>query len=267
MCSVPFSGNCGDILWSLPTVRALSWLYSPKVDFCCMGMFDSLIPLIQRQPYVDKAFSWPTWTAVNDMFGRQPWYPPREVEQGYERVFHLGYRFHPNIPLIDFTAEQQGLKLKAPLPFLEVDSLTVDGDMVAVAFNDYEKLLTNRFLGHLRTIVPEGKFVEVTGMPWLEAAAFIKAAKGFVGCRSANNVMAHGVKQDNIFIYETHPDRHSEGRLGVVFGCPYHGEETANFGKGPEDAAEQAATNVRKWLNEEKKTSDIQIEKEELCEF
>jgi hypothetical protein len=233
-----------------------------------MGICDSLIPLIQRQPYIEKAFSWPTWIAVNDMFGRQPWYPPREVEQGYERVFHLGYRYHPDIPLIDFTARQQGLRLKDPLPFLEVDTMEVGGNTIAVAFNDYERLLTNRFLGHLQTLVPECTFRDVTGMPWLEAAGVIKSAKGFVGCRSANNVMAHGVMQENIFIYETHPDRHRDGRLGVVFGCPYNREETSSFGKSPELSAEEAATHLRRWLTEDKQPvvneNSQQIYQEEL---
>lgn len=250
-----FSGNNGDILWSFPTLLALHERLGTKVDFCCMGQCEGILPIVQRQSYIDKAFAAHTWTSTNDLHGLQPWYPPRDIERGYDRVFHLTYKVHPmtspSMTLIDFIADQQGLKLKDPLPFIETDEWKRDAMAppdVAIGFNKHDEALKQRFMARLRVVAPEVGFFDVTQLPWTEASSFIKAAVGFVGCRSALNVIAHGVKQDNIFIYETHPDRHQDGRMGSVFGCPYHAERTVPLAFTPEQAADEAAAVVRSWI-------------------
>lgn len=260
-----FSGNKGDVLWSLPTARELSWTTGTKVDFCTMGVCGSLVPLLQHQSYIDKAFALDNWIATGDPHGLQPWYPPKEAENGYEKVFHLTYRAHPSgsgMTLIDFIANQQGLTLESDvLPFLEIEETGLERipeNTIAFGFNPYDQPNKDSFLMRLRGMVPECQFVDVTVFPWLEAARWIKRATGFVGCRSANYVMAHGVKQENIFVYETHPQRHRDGGLGFIFGCPYNPEETAPLNSNPEQAAIIAAGVIRNWQQTKKEKEVLQ---------
>src|ERR1700739_3708930 len=103
-----FSGKFGDILWSLPTAKTISEvLLGSKVDFCMMSAYKSLIPLLEQQPYIDKAFVAEDWTFWHDNYGMQPWHSPKRVHDGYDRVWDLAYKSHPGIgsvamPLIDF---------------------------------------------------------------------------------------------------------------------------------------------------------------------
>jgi hypothetical protein len=247
-----FSGPNGDILWSLPTVRAISQMVGTKVDFAMMPYYDSLITLIEHQPYVRKAFTVPDWIRWHSNFGDQPWHPPKTVEQGYDRCFHLTYQSHPALGdqryyLIDFTAHQQGIKLKDPLPFLSVGQVCPDKPTVAYAFNTQYAELKLQFLEHLKAKLPEYRFENVAELPWLQAAAWIKWSVCFVGCRSSNYVLAHGVGQPHIFVYEPHPSRHASGNFGDIFGCPYGMEVMGPFALPPDVQADFAASTVKTW--------------------
>ena len=113
-----FPGRAGDILWSLPTVRAISWLVGEPVDFCCMPLYQSLLPLLEYQPYIDKAFVVDDWARISSILGDQPWNPPAHVEVGYEKVWHLGYKQPPDLPLIDFNAVQAGVSQQEDCAFV-----------------------------------------------------------------------------------------------------------------------------------------------------
>src|SRR5271163_5136145 len=103
-----FSGQYGDILWSLATAQELyrrrrnKYVENPElhnnddvnVDFGIMPQYRSLVPLIQAQPYVGSAFVLEDWITTGSPFGCQPWNPPK-VPPGYDEVRHLTYRFHP----------------------------------------------------------------------------------------------------------------------------------------------------------------------------
>lgn len=259
-----FSGKYGDILWSLPTVKAIAAMHGTKVDFACMPQYDNnrFLELIGMQPYVDKAFPMEDWKLMHSNYGDQPWNPPQHTKcvcapgggypcknGDYETCYHLGYRSHPgivfgkatNTALIDFIAEQQGIRLKDPLPFLDVPSAT--GAMIAYAFNDQYDDLKKRFLLKLTEVFDGQIFglVNTNEFSWVEAASIIKGAAAFVGCRSANWVIANGVRQQ-IICYEPHPARNQFGHLGEVFGCPYN-DRVHNFRHdvAPEAAAETTA--------------------------
>lgn len=245
-----FSGPFGDILWSLPTVRAISQMLGQKVDFATMPEYKSLKELLAFQPYIRDTFIIPDWHCEGSPHGNQPWNPPANRVKDYDRCFHLTYRAHPGIggkrlPLIDFIADQQGIKfIENPLPFLETrKDFGYERVMpyVAIAFNPLYNELKTKFYGE---VLKAGVLLQdVSTLSWLDAATVIKYAKGFVGCRSSNNVLAHGVGQKNIFIYEPHPNRKASGQFGDVFGCPYGQESTVDA--SPEVAAQACIEWIR----------------------
>lgn len=265
-----FSGKLGDILWSLPTVRKLAQIHGAPVDLGIMPQYVSLLSLLEHQEYIDKAFVIDNWILQHSCHGDQPWEAPSL--QGYDKTYHLAYRRHPrsNEPLIDFIAMQQGLVLDEPVvPFINQNkwfaiptteyekelarSLSAFdlrfGDYVAIAFNvDYapEKLL------FLQTLFGDGNvvFVDVTKLSWDIAAFVIASASCYIGDRSSNWVLANGVGQKNIFIYEPHPNRHAQGQLGQTFGNPHWHEVYSPFFASPTEAAEIASRQIGIWMYE-----------------
>lgn len=225
-----FSGRYGDILWSLPTVRELSKLVGSPLDFIMMPEYASLIPLLDAQSYIDKAAVLGNWFCYHSNFGDQPWNPPVDFPQ-YEKVWHLGYRVHPDRPLIAFTAYQQGIGLPTEvMPFIEVPGVIEPiVNAVAVAYNDQYLQIKQEFFGQLKEMLEaHGLAVfQTNGMDWCTAARTMKESFCYVGDKSSNHVLAHAVGQKNVFIYEPHPAKHPYGSLGPVFGCPYVTEYTS----------------------------------------
>lgn len=288
-----FSGKYGDILWSLPTARALSFLHGCKVDFATMPQYKSLIPLLEKQFYIEKAMVFDDWILHHSNYGDQPWLPPSHqkcggttnCQSGWERCYHLGYRAHPGLPfgqpnmaVMDYIAWQQGVKLKDPLPFIgglcdrvvvskvyagfdrELRATVVD-DFVTYAFNEQYKEMKDKFLEALREKLGiRVRLVDVTRYAWLEAAEYIQGSLAFVGCRSANWVIANGLNKW-ILCYEPHPARTQMGHLGEVFGCPYNpAVQNYPLGIPPEVCGEMAGNSILDWVskNESSKQEAVQ---------
>lgn len=260
LCTFP--GKNGDILWSLPTVRQISRRQGIKVDFGIMPQYHTLLPLLQRQSYIDKAFVIEDWLCSGSPHGDQPW-EPQNIDRfrlDYDAIYNLGYRYHPGIhgpqmALIDFVAYLQSIELDHPvLPFIEVEHEEFPiTNIITYSFNMEYKPEKDKFLGILRENCHGVVFVDVSSMPWDLAASVIKNSNGFVGCCSSNHVLAYGVAQKNIFIYEPHPNRHSLGNFGGTFKCPYGKLYTHPFGSSPEVAAEIAIEQINIWKTEEHK--------------
>lgn len=276
-----FSGKYGDILWSLPTVRALWQLHGEKLDFACMPGYRSLLPLIQAQPYVAEAFVLEDWQCLHSNHGDQPWHPPMYIEQKYERFWHLGYRGHPgmngnpNHSLMDYIADQQGMKfVEPPVPFLTsygdeekvaipltsihgaVPSADNPSPYLTMGFNDQYVDLKAAFRNRLLELLPEMTIIDVTQMTWLGAATIIKNSFGFVGCRSSLAVVAHGVGQ-KVITYEPHPARHQSGMFGHVFGCPWGTEVPIPLGVPPMAAAQAAVQTIEQWRNDHENATAV----------
>lgn len=238
-----FSGKFGDILWSLPTVREIQKLNSSdyddadtysvnaEVDFGIMPQYESLLPLLNAQSYINKAFVIKDWICVGSPAGDQPWEAP--FQEGYDKVYHLTYRNHPgkDQPLIGFIAAQQEIKLENPIPFLSANGIKRSNFYyVAYAFNDSmlpEKL---KFLDKVREQLKDIYFIDISQSPWELAAIDLldPACLAFIGCRSSNYVLACGVGQ-RVFVYEPNIARSRYGPWGTTFTCPYANEtETIN---------------------------------------
>src|ERR1700756_4671523 len=205
-----FSGKFGDVLWSLPTVRQISRLHGTPVDMGIMPQYRSLLTLLQLQPYIDRAFTVENWICMGSPWGDQPWQPPADVEEGYEKVYHLTYRNHPSstpYALVDFIAWQQGIALEEPVcPFIMLpdEQPWFTTPMVTYAFNELCAEEKKPFLDKLVETYPDirDKMVNVAHEPWTRAAGMIRDSVAFIGCRSSNLVLANGVGQTRIFVYE-----------------------------------------------------------------
>jgi hypothetical protein len=236
-----FSGKFGDILWSLPTVREIAKKeesytvhetnYLTEVHFGIMPEYRSLIPLLNSQNYIDKAFVIEDWICIGSPHGDQPWESP--VTERYDKVYHLTYKQHPtkNQPLLDFTASQQGIQLlyNGVIPFISLPwtSPKVERQFIAYAFNESMMEYKGPFLQKLKEeIEPLGvDFIDISKIPWLNAATLLNSVEclAFVGCRSANYVLACGLGK-RVFVYEPNISRSMKGPFGTTFTCPYANE-------------------------------------------
>lgn len=277
-----FSGRFGDILWSLATVKRISQTVNEKVDFCCRPDYESLIPLIQMQPYIDKAFVDHNWKLWHSNHGDQPNIPQDhvELEKPYERTWHLTYQSHPGInsdkmALIDFVAHQQGMRLIEPVcPWITVDeerltsqkeyangTLQRDDAYVAYAFNTQYAQEKAIFFEGLKVRLPEVTWWDISQMPWELAARVVKNAACFVGCKSGNYVLANAVAQKNLFIFEPHPGRHTHGHLGDIFCNPHWPERLGPILMPTLVQADMAASFIKTWREEKlKEVSNENVE-------
>jgi hypothetical protein len=263
LCTFP--GKAGDILWSLPTARAIARITGEPVDFAVMPYYESLLPLLQEQEYISRAFTLADWHRTGSAHGDQPEVPQnREIEQQYAQTWHLGYRAHPGITapdfnLCNFVAAQQSIVLQQPVvPFLKVRQELVEhaqasGDYVAMAFNEQYDEQKQKFRNEFKVRCP--REVAVVWMPdlrWEVVPSTIAGALAYVGDRSSNWVIAKGVDAQAL-TYEPHPHRNAHGPFGHIFGCPYGRPEIAvHHGTAPCTAALQIAQQVRRLMEEAK---------------
>ncbi len=87
---VTFPGKLGDLLYSLPVVRALGRRLGMPVEFMTSAYCAAALPLLQCQPYLSGVRLDTAYRLQVLGFGCQPWRmsePP-----GYRRVLHLGFR-------------------------------------------------------------------------------------------------------------------------------------------------------------------------------
>jgi len=215
-----FSGKLGDILWCLPAARALhrqGW----TVDFATMPAYAAVHELMAAQPYLRRAFALPGWQQVDDHCGARPRLPP-SVPNGYAKAAHLTYERRPTYPLVEHALRVLRLPLEAAAgPFLEpAPRADAPARLVAYAFTGEAPEAKARVLHRLRQGLPAGtQFADVGKLPFLEAAIVIASARFFLGCRSANWVVAQGVGA-RCLICEP-----NTGRREPIFGNPYGSPE------------------------------------------
>lgn len=110
-----FPGKFGDLLWALPTVRAIAETIGGPVSLQIPAGLRSIVSFLSRQPYLDRIYVDTAWQTI-DTAPRQPIQPPwvlhcsdsepiesariyTETEAPYALVCHLGYREWPHLPL------------------------------------------------------------------------------------------------------------------------------------------------------------------------
>ena len=252
-----------------------------------MSQYESLVPLLLQQDYIEEAFVNPNWIYTGGYCGDQPWRPQDEDQwrNRYEQVYHLTYRSHPGVnspvrlPCMEFIAWQQGLQLEPKLfpwitvrewysiahtPYEQALAQTAAkwdfrlGNYITYSFNPSYPTQKAQFLAAVLAhcndeknhTYDRGLAIDVGQCSWKVAAALIRDSVCFLGCRSANYVLAHGVGQKHIFTYEPDPARHQAGSFGDVFRNPYNTEVTHLLQASPEEAAQVAIHWIENWKKE-----------------
>lgn len=97
-----FPGKYGDLLWALPTVRAISRRVGAPVHLRVSAGIASIVPLLQQQPYLASVKAYLDWTTENTapISPRVP--SAREHEVGTV-VLNLGYRGWPTPNVVEHT--------------------------------------------------------------------------------------------------------------------------------------------------------------------
>ena len=219
LCTMP--GRAGDILWALPSVRAIAEHHGDPVDLLIAGEFASMVPLLEQQPYLARVHADPVWNMAE-------WKPPgrEDVISPYDHVYHLGYRRWPECPLpfeVKFSLAAfgwQGRFEDCPAPDLTRPWITVEDSgfapaitvAITVGFTEawFELKLgllvcVEQALAYpdLYVLVPptggrwvdeaEGAITEPFPCTWLEAAQVIRNSPLFFGDCSALHVLAVGM--------------------------------------------------------------------------
>lgn len=213
---VTFAGRAGDLLWALPTVRALSRRLATPVDLWIAGEFAALLPLLQQQAYLGTVYADPAWAMAEANL-----HPHIPVREQWDTVIHLGYKGWPSRPLAQETLhtfnEWAGLGVvHGPLTEADLDLhtpwITVDGPgppteivwgwsethfelKVGLTLLVQERIarphlvISHSAQSRWVTERPIGSYPYATG-GWVWEAKAIRNADLFIGCNSGLHVLA-----------------------------------------------------------------------------
>ena len=203
-----FPGKHGDLLWALPTVRAISETYDQPVDLQIALGIASLKPLLERQDYLGEVIVDAAWH-TQDTAPMTPRTPPGMLP-GYDQVYHLGYEGWPapTLPLDVYWRATLAWGELVPIdlrrPWITAP-YTLPASDVSLGFTDehFELKYGMRWLLRQQIVHRDGqRMVEVSTSPrwategdiggsdWVTAAAWIAPSRVFVGCCSALHVLA-----------------------------------------------------------------------------
>lgn len=226
---VTHPGKFGDILWALPTVRALAQtcmtVLGPRrrspIDFVTSKEHGSICNLVESQPYIRTAWSeeWPVSGAP-----LQPASCPFVNGSPNDQVLNLGYLQWPTKSLPFYTAAFNGVdrsELHLERPWIEVPPMDDDGCSISVGFSEEHIELKMGILLSLASRFPEFHFdvlvppvrvrhYEWVGLTlnrchiipcgWTDAARIIKSSTVFLGCLSALWVLANAVGTPTVIV-------------------------------------------------------------------
>jgi len=214
LCTFP--GRAGDLLWALPTVRAIAESAGDPVGLQISGEFAPMVDLLCQQPYIRMVYADTNWN-LSDWKERgleHDWQPPAVA--GYDQVIHLGYRRWPELPLpyeiFNNAVEHAPLAL---LPAPDLDRPWIQVRLwqeatplpLTIGFTEchFETKVGLLALLQGRTQTPEEGFLAVMlaapgsrwvteadypPIEWLEAARRIAASKALLADCSALHVLA-----------------------------------------------------------------------------
>jgi len=209
---VSFPGRYGDLLWSLPTARAISEQRGEPVDLAIAGEFASIVPLLQEQPYLNEVIVLPGWDMTPPNW-KAPLHDDLLQEYCWDEILDLGYKEWPTCPLPYYIAQQAKQQIDLKRPWITVPPWADFADTVVVGFTEawFELKLgllhsllhpehrvlpmdgTNRTFLHTvegSRWQTEGWAVPTVAFDWLLTARVLQDARLFFGDCSALHVLA-----------------------------------------------------------------------------
>ena len=211
LCTFP--GRHGDLLWALPTVRAIAETIGEQVDFATTQKYGRIAPLVKAQDYINQVFVLQSWE-VQETAPMTPLQPP-SLPPGYDKIIHLAYPGWPEAPL-PYYVEKIG-KLQFPdmvpidlnRPWIKADKAAKSlSTKVAIGFSDehFELKYGIWSLLTLTKLSPAlgGSWISLMGAPgsrwvteaghntatWELTAHALVNASIFLGCCSSLHVLA-----------------------------------------------------------------------------
>ncbi len=230
-------GRHGDILWALPTARAIAEGTGTPVTLVLSPRYCTLAPLLLTQPYLGAVLVDETW----DITESAPITPRQPPGVGTDAIL-LGYQGWPRLPLPfevyrRVQEEHPDLPL-APLalerPWITAEPWKYVPHQIMVGFSDewFElKFGLTRLLNHPDAYLipaPNSRWIAEGGHEadtWEEAARRIAACDLFLGCCSALHVLACALGK-RVVLMEPNKDRWQDifypygktGRVTLVVG-------------------------------------------------
>lgn len=236
-----FPGKFGDLLWALPTIRAIADTHHEPVQLVIAKPYEAIVPLLDLQPYLHSVIAQHNWH-THDTAPMTPRVPPETFRA--DKVVHLGYDSWPMLDL-PHEVERIGRAQLDELNPIDLDTpwITVTGTRLAgvsdravtVGFTDewFELKyglteLVKRAMnaknyehgnytmaGTWHTLVPpgygrwatEGLNHRYTRDDWVRSAWWIQSSRMFLGCCSAQHVLACAMGKPTI-VMEPNPQRH-----------------------------------------------------------
>lgn len=141
LCTFP--GKFGDLLWALPTIRAISRRIGQPVDLMVAQPFSPIVCLLVQQPYIAHAWGALQWQ-TQDTAPISPRTPPRtpdgilanaqEDTYRYDAVIHLGYRSWPTPDVVRHTLDTYNHArsvIGTEPPYLLEEALALDEPWIA----------------------------------------------------------------------------------------------------------------------------------------
>lgn len=191
LCTMP--GKYGDILWSLPTVRAIAQHIGRPVDLMVSSAYSNICPLIERQSYINRCVANLEWIERPDG-GPAPFTPyrpdrPAAVDAAdtkiffpadnagniigdYDRIIHLGYQRWPQNQL----AYEIYLSAVGQWGFALTESLELDVPWIAVS---PAKNIPDTFAGDTDPPVPPLDVLVCWSEEWAELKAGVTGAVSY----------------------------------------------------------------------------------------
>jgi len=235
---VTMPGKYGDILWAMPTARAIAETFDCAVDFMVSGAYGGIAPLIHAQDYIEQAIVNEAWK-VQETAPITPWAAPLRGEDigAYDHIFDLGYRGWPTEATLAEEVYKNGMgvarRMLVPLdlnrPWIEADPITHIDPFVFVGWSDQWielkmgvtlavlNVIPDRY--NLNVIHPvdsrhkewklfhdDGNGLYFYRADWLQAVRYMETAECYLGCLSAQWVLANAMGKKTV-VMEPDPQR------------------------------------------------------------
>ena len=212
--AITHPGKIGDLLYVLPVARELYKQYNSKIDIYTDELYKAAIPLLKAQDCIADVIT----IATSDMpivTISTGWKLPIP-EDKYDKVFHLGFRSFPLIPLPEYIAKLAGFPREVgkniyydtPCELHPVAKELKDYIVVCSTWMYYFKLYVDFIKKSTLPVIEVGIPREatgyghnLTGLNMLEMAKIIEYSKGFLGYTSSSLCIANGFNIKKVITY------------------------------------------------------------------